>query len=80
MVELSETDSCMIQTPGDANGNVLIDIADYVFLLNFVTSGGPAPIPLANGDFTGDCIINIVDVNELIESITIGVGDIQITD
>ena len=65
VVELSEPDSCLIQLPGDANGNGLIEVADIVFLTNFVASGGPAPIPLANGDFNGDCIIDAEDVGAI---------------
>ncbi len=62
VVELSEPDSCLIQLPGDANGDGSITIIDEQFLLDFIAFGGPAPIPLANGDFNGDCIIDAEDV------------------
>ncbi|MCH8027134.1 MAG: choice-of-anchor B family protein [candidate division Zixibacteria bacterium] len=80
VVELSEPDSCLIQNPGDLNGNGLIEIADYVFLSAFLSLGGPAPIPLANGDYNGDCFINMVDLDLLLDSITAGTGDLRITD
>ena len=37
-------------------------ILDVSFLLDFLISGGPAPVPLANGDFNGDCVIDFDDI------------------
>ncbi|NOY88771.1 MAG: hypothetical protein GXO93_05190 [FCB group bacterium] len=55
-------DTCSNQTPGDANSDGIIDINDVNYLINFVDSGGPAPVPLANGDANGDCRINVGDI------------------
>ncbi len=67
VVELSEPDSCLIQNPGDANGDGSIaTVQDLVFLINFLQFGSPAPVPLANGDINGDCIINMDDLEYMI--------------
>ncbi len=66
VVELSEPDSCLIQNPGDADGSGTINILDLQFLTDFLSRGGPAPNPLANGDFNGDCIINKYDLDYII--------------
>ena len=76
---MSEPDSCLIQLPGDANGNGIIEVADIVFLTNFVASGGPAPIPLANGDFNGDCIINDEDITAMQLYYSGGAGPVNCT-
>ncbi|MEZ5357932.1 MAG: dockerin type I repeat-containing protein [Candidatus Zixiibacteriota bacterium] len=55
--------ACPGQTPGDANGDGIIDsIADVEYLIDFICSGGPPPQPLANGDPNGDCIIDTLDI------------------
>jgi hypothetical protein len=55
-------------TPGDANGNTVINILDITYLINYVYKGGPAPTPyaLCSGDPTGNCTINILDITYLI--------------
>jgi hypothetical protein len=49
--------------PGDANGDGRINIADAIYLLNYVFKGGPAPTPypVCSGDFNGDCAANVND-------------------
>jgi hypothetical protein len=54
-------DSCTGQNPGDANGDGKQNVGDYVFLAHFLCEGGPAPVPLSNGDFNGDCVIDSLD-------------------
>jgi hypothetical protein len=46
---------------GDANGDQLIDVADAVYLLNYLYKGGAAPDPLDAGDANGDEIIDVAD-------------------
>lgn len=54
---------------GDANGSGVVDMTDAIYLLNFLYSSGPAPVPLDcepfvtyhNGDVNGDEIINLTD-------------------
>jgi|GEM_PF-2855055 len=54
---------------GDANGSGSIDIADVVFLINYIFAGGPAPSPYASGDADCDGVITIADAVYLIEYI-----------
>jgi len=72
LFESNAVDSCAGQMPGDANSNGSINAADIDFLNRFLRAGGPAPNPLSNGDFNGDCIIDTVDLNALISRIFSG--------
>ncbi|MCK4858095.1 MAG: S8 family serine peptidase [candidate division Zixibacteria bacterium] len=47
---------------GDADGNSLVNIADVVYLINYVFAGGPLPDPWQSGDADGDGSISIADV------------------
>jgi hypothetical protein len=51
---------------GDADGSHDIDIADVVYLINYIFSGGPAPNPLVAGDADCSGDIDIADVVYLI--------------
>jgi len=51
---------------GDANGDSLIDIADVVFLINYLFRGDSAPFPYVAGDVTCDGLIDVTDVVFLI--------------
>ena len=53
-------------TCGDANGDAVVDIADAVYLINYMFKGGPAPAPLDAGDANCDSIIDIADAVYLI--------------
>jgi Zn-dependent M28 family amino/carboxypeptidase len=53
-------------TIGDANGNGEVDIADAVFLVNYVLKDGLAPEPLTAGDINCDGEVNVTDVVYLI--------------
>lgn len=46
---------------GDANGDDQVNVADAVYLINYVFKGGPAPDPLANGDANCDGQVNVGD-------------------
>jgi len=72
-------DSCLMQMPGDANGDFSINILDVSFLLDFLISGGPAPVPLANGDFNGDCVIDFDDINGIELYFLGGAGPVECT-
>jgi predicted secreted hydrolase len=60
--------------PGDANGDGTIDISDAVYLIAYIFSGGPAPIPykICSGDANCDCTVDISDVVYLISYIFSG--------
>jgi len=47
---------------GDANTDSIIDIADVVYLLNYLFAHGPAPVPLEAGDATCDSVVDASDI------------------
>ena len=47
---------------GDANYDKLIDLADAVFLLNYLFKSGPQPYPLLAGDTNCDEVVDVADV------------------
>ena len=51
---------------GDANGDEAVNLADAVYLINYVFKGGPAPDPLCVGDANGDDAVNLADAVHLI--------------
>jgi len=62
--------ACFVDLPsfqrGDANGDGGIDIADVVYLINYLFTDGPAPQPLEAGDANSDGVVDIADVVYLI--------------
>ncbi len=46
---------------GDANGDEEINVADGVFIINYVFKGGPAPDPQEAGDANCDGDVNVAD-------------------
>lgn len=54
---------------GDLNGDNRVDLADIVYLVNFLFEDGPPPNPLAAGDLNGDCFITLSDLIHLINYI-----------
>ena len=57
---------------GDADGEGTINIADAVYLVNYIFADGPAPSPLASGDADCDQTINVADVVYLVNYIFAG--------
>ncbi len=51
---------------GDADGSSSITISDAVYLINYIFSGGPAPVPLLSGDADCSGSVNISDAVYLI--------------
>ena len=65
----------IVQLPficGDANGDSLIDIADVIFLANYLFQGGSAPNPFEAGDANCDEVIDVADVILLINYVFLG--------
>jgi hypothetical protein len=46
---------------GDADGFGSTDIADAVFLIRYIFSDGPTPVPLSKGDVNCDSVVDISD-------------------
>jgi hypothetical protein len=46
---------------GDANGDEVLDMADVMYLISYLFTYGPAPVPYFAGDCTGDDIVDIAD-------------------
>lgn len=70
---LTDNDSRVLASPvqaailcGDADGSGVLDLADVTFLVNYLYSNGPAPVPLAAGDQNCDGRINLTDCSYLI--------------
>ncbi len=57
---------------GDADGNGAISIADAVYLINYIFSGGPAPAPILSGDADCTGALSIADAVYLINYIFSG--------
>lgn len=54
-------DSCESQYWGDANGDEGTNVGDLVYMIVHLFMGGPPPVYQANGDFNGDCRLDILD-------------------
>jgi uncharacterized delta-60 repeat protein len=51
---------------GDANGDGVINVADVVYLVNFLYRNGDPPTPIEAGDANCDGIVNVADVVYLV--------------
>jgi hypothetical protein len=51
---------------GDANGDGVINVADVVYLVNFLYRGGDPPVPMGAGDANCDDIVNVADIVYLV--------------
>ena len=59
----SQPGQCQLCT-GDVNGNgIPLEHADLTYLIDYVYSGGPPPIPLYQGDLNGDYTIDQGDID-----------------
>jgi hypothetical protein len=54
---------------GDANDDGSVNVADAVYLINYIFKGGPAPDPLCVGDTDNNDAVNIADAVYLINYI-----------
>jgi hypothetical protein len=59
-------DFFIIYQVGDANANGIINIADIVYLINYLFKTGPPPIPQEAGDVNADVSVNVADIVYLI--------------
>jgi hypothetical protein len=57
---------------GDATGDGLIDVADVLYLVNYLFLGTSAPCPMEAGDVTCDGIVDVADVLFIINYLFLG--------
>lgn len=57
---------------GDADGSVIVNISDAVFLIRYLLSGGPAPPHPIAGDANCDQIVDLADASYLVSYIFVG--------
>jgi prepilin-type processing-associated H-X9-DG protein len=55
-----------VENFGDASGDGIVDVADVVYLVNYLFADGSAPDPLASGDENGDCLVDVADIVYLV--------------
>ena len=60
-------DNFLVFFPGDATGDEEVNLADVVYLINYLFRDGNPPSPLKAGDTNRDCIVDISDVMYLID-------------
>jgi hypothetical protein len=51
---------------GDANSDAMVDVADVVYLLNYLFKAGQPPAPLGLGDYNQDGEVNVADAVALL--------------
>jgi len=51
---------------GDVNKDGVVNIADVVYMVNYLFTNGPAPDPIQAGDVNLDGVVNIADVIYLV--------------
>ena len=52
--------------PGDSNHDMIVNVTDVIYLINYLFKSGPPPYPIVAADVNADCIVNITDVIYLI--------------
>jgi hypothetical protein len=58
----TEVTTVCVAMRGDANGDGVINVADAIYLLNYLFKGDPPPNPLEAGDADCDGVVNLEDV------------------
>jgi hypothetical protein len=65
-IEAEFTISAATHISGDANRDGVVEIADVVFLINYLFRGGEPPDPVCSCDVNTDCSVSLADVVYLI--------------
>jgi hypothetical protein len=80
-IGISESDNYIVEAGfvhasfvmrGDATADGIVNIADVVYLVNYLFTGGIKPCPMEAGDATCDGIVNIADVVYLVNYLFTG--------
>jgi hypothetical protein len=61
---------------GDANGSGYMDIDDIIFVIDYMFTGGPAPVPLATADVNCSGDIDMDDIVYMIDYMFTGGRDL----
>jgi hypothetical protein len=69
-VFFGETDSLV--TDGDVDGSGSVDVADLVYLVDFLFRGGISPANMNSADVDASCSVNVADVTYLVAYLFIG--------
>ena len=51
---------------GDVNHDLVVDVGDVIYIVNYLYANGPEPLPLESADVNCDGIVNISDVVYLV--------------
>ncbi|MBR6354744.1 MAG: S8 family serine peptidase [Paludibacteraceae bacterium] len=57
---------------GDANGSAVVDIADVICVINYITFQNPLPFMFESADVNGDGVVDLLDVVGIINIILYG--------
>ena len=57
---------------GDGDGNAQVNISDAVYIISYIFTAGPEPVPYSAGDANCDAMVNISDAVALINYIFAG--------
>jgi len=57
---------------GDANADGSVNVSDAVYLINYVFTGGPSPLPLESGEVNCDGSVNVSDAVYIINYVFLG--------
>jgi hypothetical protein len=57
---------------GEVNADGKIDLADVIYLANYILKGGPSPIPMKSADVNCDGKYDLVDVILLARYVLLG--------
>jgi hypothetical protein len=64
--------SLKLYVVGDPNADRNINLADAIYLANYLLKGGSSPVPVASGDVNSDGKIDLVDVIKLARYVLLG--------
>jgi len=70
-VDIFETRVVITSATGDANADCSVNVSDAVWIINYVFSGGEAPLPYEAGDVNCDDKVNVSDAVYIINYVFI---------
>ncbi len=64
--EFTSGSSNCCNVAGDANNDVLVNLLDITFLINYLYNNGTSPVCMYEADNNGNCQVNLLDITNLI--------------